>query len=144
MRLPSEPTPGMVLRYRYLWTDEHQRGAEEGRKARPVVVVLARAVVNGSLVVTVAPITHSVPRDAARAVRMPPTVKRRLGLDDEASWIVTDEVNAFVWPGPDLAPIGGDRADDTVFGTVPQRLLSAIAISIQSNRERLRLVKRSS
>lgn len=138
----------MVLRYRYLWLSEHERGSEEGRKARPVVVVvvvvvvLARAVVRGSVVATVVPVTHAPPGGASRAVVMPTAVKRRLGLDDDASWIVTDEVNAFVWPGPDLAPVAAGR-DECVFGTVPQRLLHEIARSIAANRARLRLVNRS-
>lgn len=145
MRFP-EPTPGLVLRYRYLWADEHERGAEEGRKARPVVVVLARTVVRDSVVVTVAPVTHAPPRESDDAVSMPAAVKRRLCLDDDASWIVTSELNVFVWPGPDLAPVGTGHPDPkgVTFGTVPQKLLSEIASSIGRNRTRLRMARRTS
>ena len=41
----------------------------------------------------------------------PDTVKRRLELDDERSWIVLTEANRFIWPGPDLRPsTPGDSA----------------------------------
>lgn len=35
---------------------------------------------------------------------LPKRLKRYLGLDDDPSWVYTDEINAFVWPGPDLRP----------------------------------------
>lgn len=37
-------------------------------------------------------------------MQVPPKLKRYLGLDDEASWIYTDQLNIFVWPRPDLRP----------------------------------------
>jgi hypothetical protein len=48
-------------------------------------------------------------------VEVPLRVARHLGLDEERSWIVTTELNVFVWPGPDLRPIrhqSGGRHDD--------------------------------
>ena len=39
MPLP-EPVPGLVIRYSYLWADEHERGQEEGVKDRPCAIVL--------------------------------------------------------------------------------------------------------
>jgi len=36
---------------------------------------------------------------------LPPAVKKHLGLDEERSWIVVDELNTFTWPGYDLRPI---------------------------------------
>jgi hypothetical protein len=35
------PIAGMVVRYAYLWRDEHQRGQEEGVKDRPCAILLA-------------------------------------------------------------------------------------------------------
>lgn len=147
MRLPERVEPGLVLRYAYLWVDEAALGREEGRKDRPSVLVLAREMVRGSLLVTVAAITHLPPRSGRGAVEIPASVKERLGLDDDASWVVTDELNSFVWPGPDLRPIGthhGDKADDCFYGVVPNSVLSKVVIAIQENRanQRLRLVKR--
>ncbi len=104
MPLP-EPRPGLVVRYAYLWRSEAARGREDGSKDRPCVVVLAVHAQGRELVVTVAPITHSPPAAAARAVELPAATKRRLGLDGARSWIVTDDLNRFVWPGPDLRPV---------------------------------------
>jgi hypothetical protein len=30
-----KPEPGLVIRYSYLWHDEHRQGREEGVKDRP-------------------------------------------------------------------------------------------------------------
>jgi hypothetical protein len=54
--------------------------------------------------VVVAPIAHSAPTKGAVAVESPQRVKAHPGLDSERSWIVTDEVNEFAWPGFDLQP----------------------------------------
>lgn len=50
--------------------------------------------------VFVSPITHTRPRTPERAIEMPARTKQRLGLDVERQWIITTEVNRFVWPGP--------------------------------------------
>lgn len=42
MSLPA-PQPGLVICYSFLWSHEHRRGQEEGRKDRPCVIVLAVA-----------------------------------------------------------------------------------------------------
>ena len=46
MSLPT-PRPGLVIRYAYLWADEHRRGAEEGLKDRPCAIVAANQVIEG-------------------------------------------------------------------------------------------------
>jgi len=45
--------------------------------------------------VTVLPISHTPPANPALAVEIPHETKRRLGLDDERSWIVLTEANRF-------------------------------------------------
>lgn len=65
MPLPR-PEPGLVLSYAYLWRHEHNRGLEEGVKARPCAVVLAAQTQDGKVIMTVAPITHRTPPDLAR------------------------------------------------------------------------------
>lgn len=147
MRLPDRIEPGLVLKYGYLWADEADQGREEGEKDRPAVVVLRRELVRGTLIVTVAAITHSPPRAGQGAVEVSPVVKERLGLDEQASWVVTDELNTFVWPGPDLRPIGkshGPDSDNCYYGYIPNTLLRKITNGIGENRaeHRLRLVKR--
>ena len=76
-----EPVPGLVIRYSYLWTQEHKRGQEEGVKDRPCAVVLVTANDDGNRIVTVLPVTHTPPSDLALAVEIPPLVKRRLNPD---------------------------------------------------------------
>ena len=141
MAIPS-PEPGLVINYAYLWHHEHERGAQEGRKDRPTVIILAvEREAEGAMVVTVVPITHRRPDPADAGVEIPAAVKRHLGLDDEASWIVVAEGNEFVWPGYDLRP----RPDGSyAFGYLPPRLFNRVreAFVAFSRRGRLRKASR--
>jgi hypothetical protein len=102
MTLP-DPEPGLVINYAYLWHYEYEAGQEEGRKDRPSVIVLCtEQPESGTTVVTVLPITHVEPKNKGEGIEIPPAVKRHLGLDDEASWVMVSEGNEFVWPGYDL------------------------------------------
>jgi len=114
-----------VIGYAYLWRDEAKRGQTEGRKERPAVIVLSVTRQDERTVVTVAPITHSPPARAELAVEIPPATKRRLGLDDERSWIVTDDLNQFVWPGVDLRPVNRG-AQTFAFGLLPAALYEEV------------------
>lgn len=125
MPLPR-PEPGLVLSYAYLWRHEHNRGLEEGLKARPCAVVLAAQRQDGKTIVTVAPITHRPPSDSMRAILLPAVVKRHLGLDTGASWIIADEVNRFAWPGPDLRPVSRHAADQFAYGFLPEDVFDAL------------------
>jgi hypothetical protein len=91
------PIPGQVIRYSYLWADEYRRGREDSVKDRPCVIVMSvESLDDGNEVVTVLPVTHSPPNEAALAVEIPHVTKLRLGLDDLRSWIVVSEANRFV------------------------------------------------
>lgn len=125
MALPT-PVPGLVIRYAYLWREEQRRGHEEGRKDRPCAVILVTTDAQDGKVVTVLPITHTPPADAALAVEIPHATKRRLGLDDERSWIVLTEANRFVWPGPDLRPTIAGDASTVAYGLLPRALFKEI------------------
>lgn len=114
-----------MIGYAYLWRDEAKRGQTEGRKERPAVIVLSVTRQDERTVVTVAPITHSPPARAELAVEIPPATKRRLGLDDERSWIVTDDLNQFVWPGVDLRPVNRG-AQTFAFGLLPAALYEEV------------------
>lgn len=124
MNLP-EPRPGLVVCYSYLWWDEARQGREEGRKDRPCVVVLVVRAVGDETRVTVAPITHSPPTSLLEAVVLSAATKVRLGLDERPSWIVTNDLNSFSWPGVDLRPVrrGTKRCD---FGVLPTSLLAEV------------------
>lgn len=123
MAIPT-PEPGLVISYAYLWRHEHNRGQEEGRKTRPCVVILAVEGRSTAVRVTVAAITHTAPDADRVALEVPPKVKQHLGLDDERSWIVLDEVNQFDWPGFDLRPVPG-RSDTYDYGFIPPKLYAA-------------------
>lgn len=124
MALP-EPEPGLILCYAYLWRHEHGQGRREGIKDRPCAVVAVTERGDSDLEVWVVPITHIEPLDRATAIEIPPRVNEHLGLDPKRSWIVIDEFNVFVWPGPDLRPIPGSR-DVFRFGYLPPRLFEQI------------------
>lgn len=134
MRLPA-PETGLVVRYAYLWRDEAMRGREEGVKDRPCVVVLALKSGNAETHALVAPITHSPPRPEANAVEVPAATASRLGLDEQRSWIVTHEMNSFVWPGPDLRPARAGGPDErAVFGYLPKHLVDRMLHAIREHR----------
>jgi len=121
-----EPVPGLVIRYSYLWRAEYGRGQEEGVKDRPCAVILVSVDDEGDSVVTVLPISRSAPADPDLAVEVPATTKRRLGLDDERSWVVLTEANRFVWPRPDLSPARPGDAASMAYGLLPFRLFETI------------------
>jgi mRNA-degrading endonuclease toxin of MazEF toxin-antitoxin module len=105
------PKPGELIRYSYLWHDEHRAGHEEGLKDRPCAVVMSLVTQAGETRLIVLPVTHSAPAKTANAVELPPDTKRRLGLDGMRSWIILDEANRFTWPGPDIRPFDKRSAD---------------------------------
>ena len=133
MPLP-EPIPGLVISYDYLWTGEAKKGREEGTKARPCAIVLARQNAFDKQVVTVVPITHTQPDKDTPAIELPPALKAHLGLDDFPSWVIVSEVNDFVWPGPDMRPVPKRDPVEFSYGVVPpgffrkirERLLEAV------------------
>lgn len=142
MALP-EPAPGLVISYAYLWHNQSLAGAEEGRKARPCAIVVATTDEDGDTKVYVAPITHTRPDDP-HAVELPAAVKKHLGLDGAASWIVTSELNRFIWPGYDLRPIARDKPDVFAWGFLPVGIFAALKRGIAAHRRerRLRLTAR--
>jgi hypothetical protein len=103
MKVPSAPPVGFVIAYEFLW--ESQAGdREDGAKTYPAGVVMARKVEASATIAYVLGISHRQPQPGERALQLPPKLKRYLGLDEEPSWIYTDQLNVFTWPGPDLRP----------------------------------------
>jgi hypothetical protein len=90
-----------------------------------VIVLAMERRADGTILVRVAPITHSPPRVADAGMEIPPAVKRHLGLDDAQSWVILDEINEFTWPGFDLRPIPASR-DRFAFGFLPPRLFDQL------------------
>ena len=144
MSLP-QPVPGLVIRYAYLWADEHQRGQAEGRKDRPSAVILVTADEHGDRIVTVLPVTHSPPANPALAVEIPHATKRRLGLDDARSWVVLTEANRFAWPGPDVRCAQAGDVASVAYGELPGALLKEIKAKLVQalTARRVRVVPRT-
>ncbi len=121
-----KPYPGLVIRYAYLWREEHLRGQEEGGKDRPCAILLTVQNDVGEQSVTVLPVTHSPPSNQDHAVEIPAATKRRLGLDDQRSWVMLTESNRFIWPGPDLRPFISSDPQSVVYGLLPAALYDQI------------------
>ncbi|SEC26218.1 hypothetical protein SAMN05444161_0807 [Rhizobiales bacterium GAS191] len=137
MALPT-PAPGLVICYSYLWAGKHRVGRREGPKDRPCAIVVATTDEDGDTRVYVAPITH-VRSDDPLAVELPATAKRRLGLDEQPSWIVTSELNRFIWPGYDLRPIARGRPDTFAWGFLPVEVFAAVKRGIVAHQRAGRL-----
>jgi hypothetical protein len=121
-----EPKPGLVIRYSYLWRTDFLKGQEEGTKARPCAIIAAVQRKEGETVVTVLPITHSAPALSRYALEIPAITKRRLGLDSDRSWIMFDEANQFVWPGPDLRSLSNQDFATVAFGALPPNFFAVL------------------
>lgn len=119
------PEAGLVISYDYLWHYEWNAGTQEGRKTRPCVIVLATKRTDESIIVTLAPITHQQPKIAEFGIEIPTRVKQHLGLDQEKSWIILNEVNRFMWPGYDLRSIKRHKGQYD-YGFIPRRLYDQI------------------
>lgn len=121
MPLLLEPKAGLVIGYAYLWHDQAARGRIEGAKDRPCVIVLSVRKQGATTIITVAPVTHTPPRVPQFALEIPGMTKRRLGLDDQRSWIMLNDFNQFIWPSADLRTI--DRKGAAfAYGELPARL----------------------
>ena len=136
MEIPP-PEPGLVVHFNYLWARENDAGRREARYGRPCAVILAyRRADNGSLIVLLAPITHSAPRDGDRAIEIPPKVKEHLLLDWARSWILVDEVNETGWPGYDLEL---NARGEYSYGFLPPKLYTAVKTAILEELQARRL-----
>jgi hypothetical protein len=78
----------------------------------------------------IAPITHSPPEAPEKAIELPQATKKRMSLDEERSWVITTEVNRFIWPGPDIRriPNGG-----LAYGHLPAAMTRDVVQQIKTN-----------
>ncbi len=77
-------------------------------------------------------------------MELPAETRRRLGLDDEKSWVITNELNRFPWPGPDLRPVSRSQPATFAYGALPRKLMLQVIerLSEQHQAHRIRAVKR--
>ncbi|MDP9836006.1 hypothetical protein J2T09_000748 [Neorhizobium huautlense] len=118
-----EPKPGLVVRYDFLWKEEADAGLESGKDRPCAIVLVAKDKADGSKDVLLCAITHAPPGHAETAIKIPAAVARYLGLDDEQSWIKTDQINRLNW-ARDRIPYGitPARKGEWFFGTLPHAL----------------------
>jgi hypothetical protein len=133
------PTPcaGLVIRYAFIWKDEAARGLEDGAKDRPCAVILVTEDDADGPTVTVLPITHTPPTDSSLAVELSHPTKRRLGLDDDRSWIVVTDANRFRWPGPDLRFARQGDHSSAAYGLLPAHIFNEMRTKFISARRGL-------
>ena len=124
------PQVGILIRHMYLWRDESLQGREEGRKARPCLIVHVRDNEYQEKEVYIVPITHTEPVDKSQAIELPQATKQRLKLDHETSWIITSEVNRFIWVGPDVRKT---QSNETSYGYLPSTLVSVVINKFKAN-----------
>lgn len=129
----SEPEVGLVINYSFLWPDEADKGREEGAKNRPCAIILSAEGRDGERVILVVPITYVQPVDMAKAIEIPVATKARLGLDSQPSWAVTDCLNRFIWPGPDIRPL---PSGDIAYGFLPKVLTEKLIEQVMENHAR--------
>lgn len=148
MRIPPDPPIGHVIAYEYLWSSKSGK-REDGEKVYPAAIVLARRDLGPTPVAYVLGISHMPPDTGRRAIEVPRKLKRFLGLDEEPSWIYTDELNIFVWPGPDLRPANWlsrrSPKDDCIIGHLPDDWFKELVEHLAESRRmgRVRMIKRS-
>ena len=124
-----EPEIGLVIKYDFLWSHEHEQGFEDGAKERPCVIVTAIVrKADGMREVLVAPITHSLPRAGNIAIEIPHKVRRHLGLDDERSFIIASESNSVAWNDAGIVPVTPGK--QWAYGRIPQALYNQLRASM--------------
>ncbi len=125
-----KPDIGSVIRHAYLWWNEARIGREEGLKDRPCIIVHTRRNEHKEIEVYISPITHTPPEEPEKALAIPAATKARLGLDSQDSWIITTEVNRFIWPGPDVrsVPSGG-----LTYGHLPAAMTREVVQQIKAH-----------
>jgi hypothetical protein len=138
MSLPV-PSPGLVIRYAFLWSHERRAGADEATKDRPCAIVVATPRdLNMGIRVIVAPITHRPPDVPADSIEIAVAISRNLGLDGDRHWLRLDELNRFIWPGYDLRAIPG-RPGIYTYGMMPRDLFERLRQSILAREKEKRL-----
>ena len=86
--------PGTVIAYPYLWRWQRERGESEGRKVRPVCVVLSVKSAQGLTHLALLAISSRPPGADQIAIEVPEIECRRGGLSDlKRAWITVSEYN---------------------------------------------------
>lgn len=94
---PLGPALGDIWIYPFLWSREAARGETEGRKDRPVSLVLLSRNAEGEVEALLIPITSQPSESRAFALEVPEIEKKRAGLDQHIRlWVIADEANTDI------------------------------------------------
>jgi hypothetical protein len=93
MTKAATPPTGSILAYPYLWRWQADKGETEGRKERPVCLLLSVASGEATHLLLLA-ISGTPPRSDQTALLVPPLERRRGGLREwKDAWITVSEFN---------------------------------------------------
>ena len=123
MPLPA-PSPGLVIRYDYLWRREASSGRDHS-KDRPACLVAASDPLVSPRFVVILPITHTPPDPDTVGIEIPAKVRSALALDDAPCWVIVSEYNVDTWPNAGLAPLPGRRGVFS-YGFIPPGLFARV------------------
>jgi hypothetical protein len=125
-----EPPPqGSIIDYPYLWLREHEAGETEGRKSRPVCLVLSVLTRADEHLVVLLPITSQSPAPRTAAIEVPELERRRAGLSDRRAWVITGEYNTDVLERSWYYEPGSRRG--AFSGPFVKRLLQAVRPALE-------------
>ncbi len=97
MPLP-ELTPGLIVRYEYLWA-RRASVADAADKDHPACVVATfRKSGNDEDFVVYLPVSHTPPSGDEEGVELSASTKAASGLDDRRQWVLVSECNIDAWP----------------------------------------------
>jgi hypothetical protein len=137
MHIPDEPPIGNLIAYEYLWLSQKD-AREDGAKVYPVALLFAKKFVGPVTLAYAVGMSHKPPEPAERAIEVPKKLKRHLGLDEDPSWIYTDQLNEFAWSGPDIRPAEWistlpSARDTCVIGALPNSWFGLIKRDVIEN-----------
>ena len=136
-RIP-DPTPGLIVRYGYLWLAEFRQKRTDPSKDRPACIIMqipagkrpALQVVGGYGAgldeVIILPITTRPPETEMLSIGLTASEKRVCGLDASTpSWLILSEFNIDTWPNADLSLV--PKTNRFEYGIAPPGLLMRVS-----------------
>lgn len=115
-----------------------------------MALIFARKIIANVTMAYAVGMSHKAPNSSEKAVEVPTKLKRHLGLDEDPSWIYTDQLNEFAWAGPDLRPAERlsklpSARNSCVIGALPTRWFDLIKQDVIDNirRKRTHIIRRT-
>ena len=109
MHIPDEPPIGNLVAYEYLWLSQ-ENTREDGAKVYPVALIFAKKIIASVTLAYALGMSHRSPDASEKAIVVPKKLKRHLGLDEDPSWIYTDQLTSSPGPAPTSDQPNGCRS----------------------------------